>query len=65
MPLKRLDEHVDATKVGAYCASKNGSFARHRNSRRGSGAGDLPSLELGRHAPIVKAACRATLAEHI
>jgi hypothetical protein len=34
MPLKRLDEHVDATKVGAYCASKNGSFARYQNSRR-------------------------------
>ena len=34
MPLKRLDEHVDATKVGAYCASKNESFARYQNSRR-------------------------------
>ena len=35
VPVKHLDEHVDATKVGAYCASKNGSFARYRNSRRG------------------------------
>jgi hypothetical protein len=35
MPLKRLDEHVDATKVGAYCASKNGSFARHRRTLDG------------------------------
>ena len=63
--VKHLDEHVDATKVGAYCASKNGSFALLPKTLDGSGAATLPSLELGRHAPIVNAACRATLAEDV
>jgi hypothetical protein len=61
--VKHLDEHVDATKVEAYCASKNESFARYQNSRR-VWSGYL-TFELGPHAPIVNEAFRATLAEDV
>ncbi|MFZ1116665.1 MAG: hypothetical protein WAN44_12665 [Propionibacteriaceae bacterium] len=61
--VKHLDEHVDATKVEAYCASKNESFARYQNSRR-VWSGHL-TFELGPHAPIVNEAFRATLAEDV
>ena len=64
MSVKHLDEHVDATKAEAYCASKNESFARYQNSRR-VWSGHLTFVELGRHAPIVNEAFRATLAEDV
>ena len=56
MPVEPLYEHVDATKVGAYCAFWTEVSYCTENSRRRSGAAALPSLKLA-HAPIVNAAC--------
>lgn len=60
MPVKHLDEHVDATKVGALLCFQERKFRTLPELSTGSGAAALPSLELGRHAPIVKAAYKAT-----